>query len=412
MKESFFIFLIIIITACGNNSDKDDPRINRDKLTLGTLKSIYDPAKPIVIKVNKDGGKPMATSALIDNDHRIVKLETGDDFLIGEIKKVVVHDNKVFVLDEKITQKLFCFDISGKYLFTVGKRGNGPGEMDTPRDFDITNDRIYIIDRKCQVYSFDMSGNYLSTLRLPFLSVNICAFNDSTLFFYNNSYMDEYKFHLAQVNIFDKSIESFAFPFRTPYEEKYGVAQAFSRNRQSALVCKIFCDTLFTLTNNRLTPAYAIDFPDKQPANIFESEKLMEGVSSSSKYWRFFSLGFSETTKYLYFSSSNYNILYHVLNKETLEHKWFKGINDDYFFGGLSNPMPVGVHNDYFVFQLSMPDMMKTHKAILEKANGMPETIELMETKYKDYHELCLKSDEDDNPALLLTKINPKIYEE
>lgn len=411
MRKYYFVFLVIIIAACNNNG-KDDPSINRDKLTVGTLKNIYDPTKPLVIKVRKDGGKPMTTSALIDNDHRIIKLETGDDFLIGEIKKVIVHNNKVFVFDEKIVEKLFCFDISGKYLFTVGKRGNGPGEMDTPRDFDISNDRIYIIDRKCQVYIFDMNGNYLSTLRLPFLSVNICTFNDSTLFFYNNSYMDEFKFHLAKVNTLDKSVESFAFPFRTSFEEKYGVAQAFSRNGQSALVCKIFCDTLFRLTNNRLTPAYAIDFPNKQPANIFESEKLMEEVSSSSKYWRFFSLSFSETTRHLYFVSSNYNILYHVFNKETLEHKWFKEINDDYFFGGLSNPMPIGVHKDYFVFQLSMPDMMETHKTILEKAKGMPETIALMETKYKDYHELCLKSNKDDNPALLLTKISTKIYEE
>ncbi|MCK9413576.1 MAG: 6-bladed beta-propeller [Prolixibacteraceae bacterium] len=64
----------------------------------------------------------------------VIKLETSDSSLIGDITKIIFYKNRFFILDRMISKSLFVFDINGKFIAKT-RRGRGPGECVNPKDF-------------------------------------------------------------------------------------------------------------------------------------------------------------------------------------------------------------------------------------------------------------------------------------
>ena len=60
------------------------------------------------------------------------------------------------------------FDQSGKQILVIGKKGQGPGEFDTPAYLKIgENDRIVLLDsRQYRISILDTDGSYISGFRL------------------------------------------------------------------------------------------------------------------------------------------------------------------------------------------------------------------------------------------------------
>lgn len=81
------------------------------------------------------------------SDKRYVVLHADEqNLMIGEITKLIVHDNKIFVADSRI-RSLVVHDMNGRAIAKVGNRGRGPGEYLNLTDFDIDKQgRIHLID--------------------------------------------------------------------------------------------------------------------------------------------------------------------------------------------------------------------------------------------------------------------------
>jgi len=82
-------------------------------------------------------------------------------YAIGDIKT----DGKqnIYVM-ETGNHRIQVFDKQGKYLRTIGKKGQGPGEFNllTSIDIDERNTRIYVADKNGRrIILFDLEGNYL-----------------------------------------------------------------------------------------------------------------------------------------------------------------------------------------------------------------------------------------------------------
>jgi len=121
---------------------------------------------------------------------------------IGRAKRILIYDNKVFVLDERF-HRLYVFDNEAHYLFTVGRPGQGPGDLEYPRDFLISDHgEIFILNsRGKQIEVFSPKGEFKKRL---FLNIpkdymysrptNIVLQNDSFYVGYHlsPSYVDEY----------------------------------------------------------------------------------------------------------------------------------------------------------------------------------------------------------------------------
>ena len=260
------------------------------------------------------------------------------------------------------------------------------------------------------MFTYSLSGKYQSVFRLPFLTTQICALNDTSIFYYTGNITDSFKFYLTQVN--GSFVKSFCFPIQSEFVGLYDIPQAFHKHEKEALFVKFLCDTIFIIANNQVKPNYVINFQNEYPDNVFRNKEELDKVyMDPDKYGKLFNMHLAATPQDLFFLSSNRGINCHFISKITGKHVFTKSINDDFLIGGLSPMFPVGSHSEYLIYPINMSYMITNFKKVFKefKKNGLEKDFL---NKYSELKALCDQSREDDNPALLLAKINPKIYEE
>lgn len=67
---------------------------------------------------------------------KFIPLETRDDCLIGSVRKIIIVDSE--------GDKLLVFDLSGKFIAQIGRKGNGPGEYRSICNFHINKEKQII----------------------------------------------------------------------------------------------------------------------------------------------------------------------------------------------------------------------------------------------------------------------------
>lgn len=71
--------------------------------------------------------------------------------------KIIKQSNKIYVLDQKLS-RIFVFNENGDLLYTIGQPGQGPGDLEYPQDFFISENKIYVINsvaRRIDVFTVD-----------------------------------------------------------------------------------------------------------------------------------------------------------------------------------------------------------------------------------------------------------------
>ena len=89
--------------------------------------------------------------------------EAQGDYAFDEARNFVVDDEgSIYVLDTKSAQ-VKVFDRSGKYLRTIGRKGQGPGELDRPRMLSINRagGEISILELSRRISFFKLDGTFL-----------------------------------------------------------------------------------------------------------------------------------------------------------------------------------------------------------------------------------------------------------
>lgn len=163
MKKLFTAFIIFVsflfFGVCKRNEKKEPT-----------------PEYPVVIE-SVDGVKTVKNPAFPKEG--VIKYRFDEEFSIGnggEYTEVVLNrpidlqlDSQgfIYVMDWGNTN-IKVFDQSGNQVRTVGKKGQGPGEFDTPADFKIgQNDRIVLLDsRQHRISILDTDGSYISGFRI------------------------------------------------------------------------------------------------------------------------------------------------------------------------------------------------------------------------------------------------------
>ena len=98
---------------------------------------------------------------------RYVRLETNKNCLVtNTIRNIYVEENKIFIRDNDPFLKVFDAN-TGKYLYNVGSKGQGPGELPSLRHVDMNVKEKRVIFGWAKVYKYDFEGNYLSNIELP-----------------------------------------------------------------------------------------------------------------------------------------------------------------------------------------------------------------------------------------------------
>lgn len=95
----------------------------------------------------------------------LVPLETRDDVLIKYISKTILTNDKIIVIHDNICS---LFDLSGRFIRTVGSKGQGPEEYLYIEDIYVSGDLIKIFDASShRLITYKQSGEFVEALKIP-----------------------------------------------------------------------------------------------------------------------------------------------------------------------------------------------------------------------------------------------------
>ena len=97
----------------------------------------------------------------------------GEDNNIGFIKDVEVDKRgRVFLLDER-QQRVLVYNSEGDFLQAVGRRGQGPGELNYAKSIALYQDSLLLISNRYRIEEYNISGDSIEFNRTVNFEINI-----------------------------------------------------------------------------------------------------------------------------------------------------------------------------------------------------------------------------------------------
>lgn len=220
-----------------------------------------------------------------------IPLSTTPDYLLSSANLVNVGDNSLCLIDLR-AKKIFRADKTGKILSSFSKKGNGPGEyaMITYTHENLEDSTITIFDfglKKCIRYTLD--GQFIKEdhLKEKLIEMPLLVTNDYIVARTNEE--DKYMLCITDKNL---NIKDKIFPVDTSntLSERLSLIWQLnrSRNRDMAILNYANKDTVFSVTEDGLTPVSVFykgkyRLPDEKAKNPgMESEPYFKTMEISS----------------------------------------------------------------------------------------------------------------------------------
>lgn len=179
---------------------------------------------------------------------------------IGHVSKVLIFEDILFAFDSHYAKKIFAYDLKnkGKFLYSIGNQGKGPGEFVRLADFaiDSLNRQILAADPAQRRLSwFDLDGNFLQSKTLDFSPVRVYCNEE---FIYSHKLVD--KKSESGVIVLDKMLNSVAeyLPF-SKFPTLANFDTGFQKIGNKLLLNYPSCDTIFQFKGSEIFPYMAIN---------------------------------------------------------------------------------------------------------------------------------------------------------
>lgn len=95
--------------------------------------------------------------------------------------QIVRGGKRIYVVDSQ-DGEIRVFSESGHYERTIGRKGQGPGELNSPGGMDVFGKKIYVADSFNQrIQVFDEDGGFLESRRVPFIPRQIVILGEDRI---------------------------------------------------------------------------------------------------------------------------------------------------------------------------------------------------------------------------------------
>lgn len=220
-----------------------------------------------IIKINiplQQEDNLIKLSTLVDSIHYL-PLATDDKYLIGNIDKLIVTDDFLYIIDKNISFSIYCFNKKGEFVRKIGNRGASNKEYVSITDVNIYNEKIYIWDgssRKLLIYK--SNGDYINSISSDYAAEAIAILNDSKVAFYGD-YKHNYKFehkkkypNLLTLNLDNKKVDTDLF-----YEEALstsGITRLPNNITNNKYLIMPLNDTIYEMSPSETKRTYILDY--------------------------------------------------------------------------------------------------------------------------------------------------------
>ena len=329
-----------------------------------------------ILKVNSNDiiGKDKPLSELIQIDS-IINLEITDASKIGSIDKVIVSNDRIFVMDIRFAKSVFCFTTSGKFINSFKKVGKGVNEYLRIHDFDVFGDKVYVSTYPKYLYELDSGLNIqkvhnINWSKKRFHGDKIIMCNTDTLLFAHPR--SSYKFYYYSLK--QKKIISKLSP-------KYGkddalVAHPFTKMDGKILGNLKLTDSINILTPERILPYRKIEFEypvsNERKAELrkksFVNRKFLPSEMRNVK-------NYYENEQIIYFQFKYQKTLYYFLyNKKSKREIIFDVFSNNDLFTSHVFPLNIrGYFKNSVIVDADPLDLLKSRDSKLSIPENLAE---------------------------------------
>ncbi len=193
----------------------------------------------------------------------IVRLALTDRSQLSYIEQVEIANDKIFIYNNNVdgNSGVLAFDLSGNFLFNVGRLGSGPGEYISVSSFFIEGDNICLYDDSVgALLRYDMDGNFIRSDRINANVVSL--YPASGKYIARQNYQGEYVETPSLVILDDKLnvLSGTSNRHLSSGVKMYDYCTAFG---DDVLYWEFLNDTIFTVKESEILPRYYVDFGEK-----------------------------------------------------------------------------------------------------------------------------------------------------
>jgi hypothetical protein len=230
-----------------------------------------------------------------------VILQTPDSVIMGEIKKMQIIGDKIYITDNQ-HESIFCFDFRGNYLNRLNRQGRSNKEYIRIEDFEVNSDgSICIFDGELKkIILYDSEGNFMESMpaingiAFKILSNGLIAYNRGNGAASINNDADQLLYNYACAK--GKEIEINAVPFDKVLEgRRFFLGQAkncFFEWDREIFMSSMLNNTIFKISkhNGHIEPYAVFDIENERRAKssgqavLHFAEDVMNGNSASNPY--------------------------------------------------------------------------------------------------------------------------------
>ena len=352
------------------------------------VSKIYD-GDSVTITIGADNHQEKIYYSQLFDSVKYIPLEINDDCIIGIIDKIIYYDNRFYILDSK-QNILFVFSDTGEFIWKIDKRGNGPGEYLYIRDFDLSNNHLYLLDPRRNVLEYDLSGNYINNYSLNNI-YGTSIFVNNEFFYINtcNNPSTEGNYHLLLMDNYGKTFKN-----GIPITQKNLVGRCITFNNRNSFFryqdrirfYMPFSTKVFSIAGDSIYVQYDFDFKNNNLPENFFNRNTYEDLKNYSSYAYGFN-SFWENDSYLSFiikfNNNDWDVVYFKTENKSLYGSFY----DDMAF---CFPAFHVVNNDYAIGFRTMDELFAEYN--YSKEDRINTVV----------GEIVEKSDEEDNPVLFI----------
>jgi hypothetical protein len=339
------------------------------------------------------------------DDIRIVRLEKNDESLIDYVTRCYVGER--YIICKTVTNGILMFSPEGKYLRHLARNGRGPGEVSDPNSeiwVDEKNDRLYVKDQitpNQDFLCFNLKDN--SFKKIPLMTdelIRDIIVKDDSIIYLTIMPMAGAESDCPLIC----QTTSGKLLWKITMKNSLGATDATIRMLDDQIYFNYIWggDTLYKLTDNKLTPFISIQYP----GNLYIDSPYKKGDV-------FLGLSFLTHTLFRGYYYEVKDVIndensrrpqpvmgekhYFVFSEKDRTVRTIKKIEDNYF-GAEEMPF-LRLQNNGVAFLIYTP------LDIARIAKNVSENLAVSEDIRKRITDLNLLIDESDNPVLLIGKI-------
>ena len=322
----------------------------------------------------------------------IVILETIDESILGEIKRISFDDNKLFIFDSKVMQVL-VFDINGKYINKIFHKGQGPKEYIQISDFAIDTDKKQILllcDIPNKLMYFTYEGVLLKEEKLGVYYSRLVL--DSNYLYFEK--MHDIKIKSSQIDIINQKTGEKDGGLPQLDIQNYLFTKGNSLNKSNnILYVRRFDNSIYEITDGKIIKKYNIDFGKHSfPDRLMQVEETATILKECSENEYIYSMANAVNSEHYIMFKTNRGLFLYDKSKDLLngyrQLQYTKWGMPFYSYMPLENTCKI-------VCSIDDPSFIK-HS--IEHDPPIERTSEL----FLQLYELSSKLVEDNNPVLFI----------